>query len=199
MNLRIAAALIGFALMPAIAQASFALKINAGLDPSSFSASPGAGGEHGPGDPGDWEIPEGEPALHPNGITVTCRGMANGEEFELNGKSYRVVYDKREAMASPGDSCTSNITDLSQVPESETSCTGWGTCRETDEVRHWDTSQVTDMSYLFAFHAGNPDVTHWDTGKVNSMSWMFAVAQSFNQPIGGWDTGSVVDMSYMFG
>ncbi len=66
-------------------------------------------------------------------------------------------------------------------------------------ISGWDTSQVTDMSYLFCAdtssssglcNAGaasfNEDIREWDTSEVTDMAYMFREASSFNQPIGGW-------------
>ena len=39
---------------------------------------------------GPWVVPSGEPAIHPNGVTITCLDMSDGEIFDLNGKTYRV-------------------------------------------------------------------------------------------------------------
>ena len=38
-----------------------------------------------------------------------------------------------------------------------------------------------------------------DTSNVTDMSYMFSFAESFNQPIENWDTSNVTDMSDMFG
>jgi len=88
----------------------------------------------------------------------------------------------------------------------------------------WDTSQVTDMSFMFAicplfnsnisswntslvtnmigmFFYGsqfNQDISYWDTSQVNDMSFMFSDATNFNQPITGWSVSAVTNMSGMF-
>ena len=38
----------------------------------------------------------------------------------------------------------------------------------------------------------------WDTSIVTDMSWLFQYAGAFNQPIGNWDTSSVTNMQGMF-
>ena len=66
-----------------------------------------------------------------------------------------------------------------------------------------DTSNVTDMSSLFAGTTNNEsdfngDISYWDTSNVTDMSRMFHSASVFNQDIGQWDTASVTDMNGMF-
>ena len=78
-------------------------------------------------------------------------------------------------------------------------------------ISGWDTSQVTDMSYLFCAdtdsssglcHAAaasfNEDISDWDTSEVTDMAYMFRKASSFNRPIGGWVVNKVEDMRWMF-
>ncbi|GMI19423.1 hypothetical protein TrCOL_g4754 [Triparma columacea] len=80
-------------------------------------------------------------------------------------------------------------------------------------INNWDTSLITDMSYLFCgYNTGdcdcgslcseyqqfNEDISGWDTSQVTSMSYMFFAAYDFNQDISGWDTSQVTSMSSMF-
>ena len=83
-------------------------------------------------------------------------------------------------------------------------------------ISTWNTSQVTDMSKLFAVKLDwmkgvshydsyvlktasfNDDISAWDTSNVTDMSWMFAHASSFNQPLNVWRVDKVTDMSGMF-
>ena len=66
------------------------------------------------------------------------------------------------------------------------------------KIENWDTSRVTDMSYLFKSTKINEDISNWDVSNVTDMAGMFAYAVSFNQPIGGWDVSNVTNMEYMF-
>jgi hypothetical protein len=91
-------------------------------------------------------------------------------------------------------------------------------------ITHWDTSNVTDMSFMFkgarsfnvtlawdtrnvtnmdsmfanatAFNNGGHPL-EWVTSNVTDMSWMFYNAEGLNQPL-AWDTGKVEDMQGMF-
>ena len=41
-------------------------------------------------------------------------------------------------------------------------------------------------------------ISNWDTSLVTDMSWLFRGAEKFNQPIGEWDTSKVTNMNLMF-
>ena len=66
-------------------------------------------------------------------------------------------------------------------------------------IGDWDTSNVTDMCYMFCgAESFNQPIGDWNTSKVTDMSEMFNGAESFNQPIGDWDTSNVTNMNGMF-
>jgi len=77
------------------------------------------------------------------------------------------------------------------------------------DVRDWDVSNVTDMSYVFAGGSSplyasaswsthfNGDVSGWDVSSVTDMTALFRYASWFDQPIGGWDVSKVTSMSVM--
>ena len=66
-------------------------------------------------------------------------------------------------------------------------------------IANWTTTNVTDMSYLFASATTfDEDIGNWDTSQVTTMRSMFYRATSFNQNIGMWDTSQVRDMASMF-
>ena len=67
-----------------------------------------------------------------------------------------------------------------------------------EDISLWDTSNVTDMSYMFQCTNFNQDIGVWDTSNVTNVSWMFHDAYNFNQDIGRWDTSKVTNMSMMF-
>ena len=64
-------------------------------------------------------------------------------------------------------------------------------------IGKWNTSNVTDMSYMFG-NKFNEDIGNWDTSNVTNMSKMFYCSKNFNQDIGNWDTSNVTDMRSMF-
>ncbi|WP_416363698.1 BspA family leucine-rich repeat surface protein [Mycoplasma capricolum] len=57
-------------------------------------------------------------------------------------------------------------------------------------------------SLKFAFYENTSSeidgIQYWDTSNVTDMHFMFKGATSFNQPIGNWDTSNVIDMTNMF-
>jgi hypothetical protein len=74
---------------------------------------------------------------------------------------------------------------------------------------YWNTSNVTDMSFMFSNANAFNGAIGWITSKVTNMREMFLNASSFNQYIGRqpfsfstptelWNTGQVKDMSAMF-
>jgi len=77
------------------------------------------------------------------------------------------------------------------------------------DLNHIDTSQVTDMSSLFACHGGakylgheymklNPDISLWDVSNVKEMYDMFSWCSEFNCDISNWDVHNCYNMSHMF-
>jgi hypothetical protein len=68
-----------------------------------------------------------------------------------------------------------------------------------DHIGGFDTSQVTDMSFMFhRAEAFNQRIGQWNTSHVKNMSYMFCEGSSFNQPIGQWTTNQVTSMRRMF-
>lgn len=69
----------------------------------------------------------------------------------------------------------------------------------------WDTSRVTDMSYLFSGRSkleGLDGIATWDTGKVENMADMFSGCTGLTSldslAFTQWDTGNVRNMLWMF-
>ena len=65
-------------------------------------------------------------------------------------------------------------------------------------ISNWDTSNVTNMSYMF-FNAPsfNKDL-NWNVSNVENMYAMFADATSFNGNISNWNTSKVTTMRSLF-
>ena len=60
-----------------------------------------------------------------------------------------------------------------------------------------DTSNITDMSFLFADSKFNGNISNWDVSNVTNMEGMFANSK-FNGDISNWDVSNVIYMNYMF-
>lgn len=67
------------------------------------------------------------------------------------------------------------------------------------DVSQWDTSNVTDMSGMFAdAKSADPDVGRWDTSNVTDMSGMFAGVRVAVPDMSRWDFSKVTCYAYMF-
>ena len=65
-----------------------------------------------------------------------------------------------------------------------------------------DTSLITDMSFLFCDVnipvIQNIKIDEWDTSNVTDMKYMFVFCAKFNCNLGDWDVSSVENMEHMF-
>ncbi len=96
---------------------------------------------------------------------------------------------------------TTGVTDIHSIFNRGTKTTGGGvaTTAFNGDISKWDTTSVTNMSYLFkAAIAFNGDISGWDVSSVENMDSMFNGANAFNGDISGWDVSSVANMSNMF-
>jgi surface protein len=60
------------------------------------------------------------------------------------------------------------------------------------DIGSWNTSNVTDMSYMFTnARVFNQDIGSWDTSNVTNMSYMFYNALAFNQDISNWCVANI--------
>lgn len=64
-------------------------------------------------------------------------------------------------------------------------------------IETWDTSHVTDMSFMFAHTTFNVDINCWNVSNVINMSHMF-FESSFNNDLDKWDVSKVTNMSWLF-
>ena len=130
--------------------------------------------------------------LAPNGVTVLCDDAEVGDTGEVNGTVYTKRTRDQINTANAATTCTSGITDMSELFDGESSF--------NEDISTWDVSNVEeDMRTMFegAF-AFNQDIGAWDVSSVEDMRAMFGRAFAFNQDIGGWDVSSVTDMEDMF-
>ena len=60
-----------------------------------------------------------------------------------------------------------------------------------------NTSNITDMSYLFADSDFNGDISKWDVSNVESM-WAMFYCSKFNGDISNWDVSNVTNNAAIF-
>ena len=65
------------------------------------------------------------------------------------------------------------------------------------DISQWDVSNVTDMNGIFYQSDFNNDISQWNVSQVKDMNIMFKQSK-FNQDISQWDVSSVEDMTGMF-
>ncbi len=129
--------------------------------------------------------------LADNEVTVTCSEAEVGDSGTVNG----IIYTKRSkdqiTPENAATTCTSDITDMSNLFENQTTFNA--------DISSWDVSSVVDMSSMFAGATSfNQDIGSWNVSSVTVMDKMFYEANTFNQPIGSWDVSAVTSMNQMF-
>ena len=66
-------------------------------------------------------------------------------------------------------------------------------------IASWDTSEITNMQYLFYLEAGfNEDISRWDVSNVTSLHFTFSAARSFNGDLSRWDVSNVTSLHSTF-
>lgn len=70
--------------------------------------------------------------------------------------------------------------------------------RFNGDISKWDVSNVKYMEYTFRDSLFTGDISNWDTGNVKMMSGMFQGSR-FNGDISKWNVSNVEDMECMFG
>ena len=61
-----------------------------------------------------------------------------------------------------------------------------------------DTSEITDMSWLFEYISCNFDISNWDVSNVKDMTGMFYCCYDFNCDLSNWNVSNVTNMAGMF-
>ena len=65
------------------------------------------------------------------------------------------------------------------------------------DISTWDVSNVKNMKYMFAFSKFNGDISNWNVSNVENMTCMFKKS-NFNGDISEWDVSKVKYMWHMF-
>ena len=131
--------------------------------------------------------------LAENGVTVKCPDANVGDTGTVNDKVYTVVNEAqlREMISKDEDVtcvCTSKVTSMTYLFQAVGFVTNYlftGNSEDSNfnqEIGSWDTSNVTDMTGLFAnAKAFDKDIGYWNTSNVTSMIFVFKSAKLFNQ------------------
>ena len=61
-----------------------------------------------------------------------------------------------------------------------------------------DTSEITDMSWLFDNVKHNFDISSWDVSNVTNTEFMFGFCNKFDCDLSYWDVSNVTNMYSMF-
>ena len=95
---------------------------------------------------------------------------------------------------------TSKITDMSSLFYKGVELAKYDkSIQETIDISEWDTSNVNNMSDMFAYAKYfNCDLSKFDTTKVKSMDGMFYNCEKFNCDLSNWDVDNVETMRNMF-
>ena len=64
-------------------------------------------------------------------------------------------------------------------------------------ISKWNVSNVTDMHSMFNGSAFNQDISNWNVSNVTNMNAMF-LNSKFNEDIPNWNVSNVTNMNYMF-
>jgi surface protein len=173
-----------------------------------------------------WDSPLKTHTYITTGVkTISIRGTLRGWEFLSSGDCKKITsivswgpLDLRATGSSGNFSGCSNLVSLpvSGGPVLPINCSslfeGCSSLRdrlwyEGFSLRNFDTSLVTNMSYMFAgcsvfaedFTVGGAGgIKFWNTSSVTNMTGMFQDAKAFNSDISSWNVSSVTNMAYMF-
>lgn len=99
-----------------------------------------------------------------------------------------------QTIEKEGNNCNLNFIDTSNIEDMS-----WlfADSRFNGDISRWDVSKVEDMSGMFANSPFNQDISKWDVSNVKDMDWMFRASQ-FNGNIADWDVSNVEKMDCMF-
>ena len=152
------------------------------------------------------DVSNSEFYLAPNGVTCMCPNATIGSSAFVKDRIYTKRTRNQITTENAATTCTSGITDMSNLFENDASfynvTTTTAVYRYSDfngDISSWDVSSVTNMnSLLNSFILFNQPIGVWDVSNVTSMEAMFYQAKVFNQPIGNWNVGKVTSLSEIF-
>ena len=137
--------------------------------------------------------------LDENGVTIKALNWVTvGATGKLGGLTYTAVNNTTlKSMVDNGEDVTKVVTTLVNNMKELFKDKYYN-----GDISSWDTSNVTDMSFMFrgegySLADFNQDISSWDVSNVTSMRFMFSESK-FNQDISSWNVSNVTDMVGMF-
>ena len=127
-----------------------------------------------------------------SGINVDSLDLSNFDTSKVTTMKYMFSSGEIDKLDVSGFN-TSKVTDMNGMFY-ESAAT------EIKGLENFDTSNVTDMSYIFrGTKVKILDLSSFDTSKVTKMSWMFGSADATEiKGLDKFNTSKVTDMQYMF-
>jgi surface protein len=153
----------------------------------------------------------------PGTYTITITGTLIGWSFLITPVSASKIYEVLQwgclRLGNSGgyfyicyNLSLSNVNDVLNLSGTNNLTLMFESCQSITNIlniNYWDTSNVTDMSYMFqAAQLFDDNIGDWNVSNVIDMTGMFDTANSFNNggsgSISNWDTSNVVNMDSMF-
>ena len=117
--------------------------------------------------------------LSENGLTIICETATEGESGDIGGITYYKRSVDNITIENAATTCTSGVTDMSELFKDETNF--------NEDITHWDVSSVTSMNDMFSnAKSFNQKIGRWDVSSVISMNGMFYESSAFNQNLQQW-------------
>jgi surface protein len=132
---------------------------------------------------------EPEPLFYEQNGTIYCPYAEVSDTGIVNEIEYTKRTKEQITTENATTTCTSGIINMSGLFQDESDF--------NENISHWDTTNVQDMSYMFYNSPFNQNISNWNTENVTNMESMFSISP-FNQDISNWNTENVQYMGYMF-
>ena len=100
----------------------------------------------------------------------------------------------KRKIESEGNDCNLNDIDTSNI----TDMSGlFAYSKFNVNISKWNVSNVINMNYMFTNSKFNGDISNWDVSNVKNM-WSMFFRSKFNGDISNWDVSNVINNAYIF-